>query len=203
MTQPLERGCTYHIYNRGNNRENLFREKRNYVHFLNLYHRHIVPIALTFAYCLLKNHFHLLVYLKTEEEIREDYRDLTGLQNLSGLEKLIKRPPSRAFSNLFNAYTKSINRAYDRTGSLFERPFHRRRVDSDRYFYQLIIYIHQNPQHHQFVDDFRDWPYSSYNAIISDKPTQIARDEVLNRFDNVYGFIEQHLQLMELDIDDD
>jgi REP element-mobilizing transposase RayT len=61
---PLQYGLTYHIYNRGNNRENIFIEERNYRCFLQLYLKYIEPIAWTFAYCLLRNHFHLLVRIK-------------------------------------------------------------------------------------------------------------------------------------------
>ncbi len=56
---PLEPGKYYHIYNRGNNRENIFKEDRNYAYFLKLYVFHVGPIADTYAYCLLRNHFHL------------------------------------------------------------------------------------------------------------------------------------------------
>lgn len=72
MSSPtiLSLDTYYHIYNRGNNRENIFQEDRNYWHFLKLYLHHIEPIAQTFAYCLLRNHFHLLVKIKTEDEIR-------------------------------------------------------------------------------------------------------------------------------------
>lgn len=70
MTSPaaLQYGQYYHIYNRGNNQENLFREERNYRYFLKLYASYIEPIADTYAYCLLRNHFHLLVRIKTVEE---------------------------------------------------------------------------------------------------------------------------------------
>lgn len=54
---PLFPGHYYHIYNRGNNGEDIFLEARNYDYFLNLYQKYISPIAETFAYCLLKNHF--------------------------------------------------------------------------------------------------------------------------------------------------
>ena len=66
MSKPvlLQPGRYYHIYNRGNNRENLFLEERNYRHFLKLYARYVAPVADTYAYCLLKNHFHLLVRIK-------------------------------------------------------------------------------------------------------------------------------------------
>ena len=57
---PLAYDGYYHIYNRGNNRENIFKETRNYRYFLTLYAKHIEPVADTFAYCLLPNHFHWL-----------------------------------------------------------------------------------------------------------------------------------------------
>ena len=57
---PLEYGEYYHIFGRGNNREKIFFEERNYPYFLSLYGRYIVPVADTYAYCLLRNHFHRL-----------------------------------------------------------------------------------------------------------------------------------------------
>ena len=62
--QPLEFGVIYHIYNCGNNGETIFPEERNYKYFMQLYGKYIAPIADTFAYCLLRNHFHLLVRIK-------------------------------------------------------------------------------------------------------------------------------------------
>jgi hypothetical protein len=73
--------------------------------------------------------------------------------------------PSQHFSNLFNAYAKAINKAYQRTGSLFEKRFGRIEVTSDAYFCSLVFYIHFNPQKHQFVNDFRQWSCSSYNTL--------------------------------------
>ncbi|MBE9507489.1 MAG: hypothetical protein IMY86_05515, partial [Chloroflexi bacterium] len=65
---PLQYGGYYHIYNRGNNREDIFVEERNYLHFLRLYAKYIGPVADTYAYCLLRNHFHFLVRIKTVGE---------------------------------------------------------------------------------------------------------------------------------------
>ena len=65
--EPLLGDQYYHVYNRGNNREPLFRERRNYPYFLKLYAKYIEPVAETYAYCLLKNHFHLLIRTKDEE----------------------------------------------------------------------------------------------------------------------------------------
>ncbi len=177
---PLQHGQYYHIYNRGNNREDIFLEERNYRYFLKLYAHHVEPVADTYAYCLLRNHFHFLVRIK-------DPADLTGLEDLSGL-----KPPSQAFSNLFNAYARAFNKAYQRTGALFERPFGRIKVTSDSHFTRLVAYIHQNPKKHGFVADFRDWPYSSYYAIVSTKPTRLRRDNVLAWFDGLEAFERIH-----------
>ena len=69
---PLCYDTYYHIYNRGINRENIFIQERNYVHFLNLYGKYIETIAETFAYCLLRNHFHMLVRIKSANEMRAE-----------------------------------------------------------------------------------------------------------------------------------
>ena len=93
---PLEYGQYYHIYNRGNNREDVFYEERNYRHFLSLYAKYILPIADTYAYCLLRNHFHLLVRILTQEEqtlrVSETLR-VSPVEQLCGWPL---RPESRA-----------------------------------------------------------------------------------------------------------
>jgi putative transposase len=99
----FEPGYFYHVFNRGNNYENIFKEERNYFFFLMLMRKHILQVSDIYCYCLLPNHFHLLLRMKEEEEIPDKYKSS------------IHQP----FSNLFNSYTKSINRAYDRSGSLF------------------------------------------------------------------------------------
>lgn len=186
----LQMGAYYHIFNRGINGENIFREERNYHFFLQRYAKYVEPVACTYAYCLLKNHFHFLVRIKTEEEQRRDF----GTQNktLKVLETFRVLDPSQQFSNFFNAYAKAFNKTYSRTGSLFEHPFGRIEVDSDAYFLQLIAYIHQNPQKHGFVDDFRDWPFSSYHTLLSTRPTRLQQEEVLNWFGGPQEFKMYH-----------
>ena len=64
--EPLVQGNYYHIFNRGNNSSNLFSKPEEYEHFLHLYDKYILPIADTFAWALMRNHFHLLVYIKKD-----------------------------------------------------------------------------------------------------------------------------------------
>jgi len=185
---PLLYDTYYHIYNRGTNSENIFIQERNYEYYLKLYERHIAPVADTFAYCMLRNHFHVSVRTKSEEEILTAKKTL----KVSAKKPLGSDYISQQFSNFFNAYAKSINIGYGRTGSLFEHPFGRVPITDDRQFWNVIAYIHQNPQKHKFVKDFRDWKYSSYGIILSDKRTIVQRDEVMKWFGNRDEYLSLH-----------
>jgi len=130
------------------------------------------------------------VRIKEEKEIEEYFnvkKDLTGFQNLSGLI-------SKQFSNLFNSYSKSVNKQQNRRGALFERPFKRRKIDNEKYLRNIIHYIHYNPVHHEFTKDLKEWKYSSYNSLITQKKTRLKRDEVIEWFDNLENFVFIHSQ---------
>ena len=209
---PLLFDTYYHIYSRGTNGENIFVQERNYEYFLKLYEKHVSPIADTFAYCMLRNHFHIAVRIKSEDEIIPFIRKTLKVSSVNG--KLIEqgnptnredgqsRKPlgfnipenyaSQKFSNFLNAYAKSINIAHSRTGSLFEHPFGRVAITDDRQFWTVIAYIHQNPQKHKFVNDFRDWKYSSYGVILSTKRTIIQREKIMQWFGNKDEYLSIH-----------
>ncbi len=178
---PLEPGYFYHIYNRGNGCD-IFFEERNYSYFLKQYQKYITPVAETYAYCLLKNHFHFLVRIRDTPEV------------LKNSEVLAETTPVQQFSNFFNSYAKSINKAYDRSGSLFENRFGRLLVDSDAYFVHLVSYIHRNPQKHGFIDNFRRHRYSSYRAILHQRESQVKVNRVMDWFGNVGTFERYHRQ---------
>jgi len=184
--EPLIQGNYYHIYNRGNNGIDLFIDNENYTYFLRLYEKYIDPVADTFAWCLMKNHFHLLVYLKEDVEI--------NLKNLtySTVEVPEKINPSKQFSHLFNAYTQAINKRYNRTGSLFEKPFERKLVSSEKYFNNLVYYLHHNPVHHGFVEKISDYPWTSYNSVVTLKPTKLKRERIIECFEDLPNFIAYH-----------
>ena len=213
---PLLYNTYYHIYNRGVNGENIFVEDRNYDLFLRLYEKHLSPVTDLLAYCMLRNHFHLSVRVKSEEEILEtkktrkvsnQVKTLKVSSNYSGhnvqdfslvSDEHLQRKPlgsryvSNQFSNFFNA--KTINKAYGRTGSLFEHPFERIPITSDRQFWNVIAYIHQNPQKHGFVKDFRGWKYSSYGILLTEKPAVIKRHEVMKWFGTREDYVSLHNQ---------
>ncbi len=100
---------------------------------------------------------------------------------------------------MFNSYAQSFNKAYGRTGGLFERPFKRKRINSDEYFVNLIYYINYNPTHHGFVDDFYNYPYSSYKAIILKERAKIELKSVFHWFGDINNFIYVHKSKVNFD----
>ncbi len=183
---PLFPEQYYHIYNRGINGEDIFKQEKNYFYFLEKYTKHVEPIARTYAYCLLKNHFHLVVCIKTEKEIRNHFPQKAH----SSIDKLV----SQQFSHLFNGYAQGINKTYFRTGGLFETPFRRIHIDDEAYFTQALFYVHANPQKHGFIKDFRAYPHSSYSIYESRKPTKLMREAGLDWFGGEDAFRKFHRQ---------
>lgn len=191
IIEPFTYGNFYHIYNRGINSCNIFRENDNYAYFLKLYDQYVSPIADTYAWVLMPNHFHFLVRVKEEEEI---------FSNLDRVLNPVKvGTPSQQMSKVFNAYAQAYNKRFQRHGGLFERPFKRKQVQTIAYLRTLVLYIHNNPIHHGFCDHILDYPWSSYMTMVSVKPSQLNRKEVIGWFDDQANFKYMHHQKVEIE----
>ena len=165
----------YHIYNRGNNKDLIFFEDKNYRYFLTQFKKYVAPFCDVFAYCLMPNHFHF--FLKVNDE--------------QLFEKGIK--------NFFISYSKAINIKYNRVGSLFQGRYKASEITSESYFTRIITYIHQNPLVAGLVKKMEEYKYSSYTAYLSEKETMIKREDVIDWFGGLPGFIEDHKILIEDD----
>jgi len=191
----FETDCVYHAYNHGNADDVIFREDTNYTFFLKRYRKYIPAIADTYAYCLMPNHFHIMMRIKDKKGLVRFFKTKNpqGFQNPEGLNRRnLSNLIANQFGTLFNSYTKSYNSYYNRRGSLFESTFKRNKVEDDTYFTQLVRYIHLNPVKHGFTDGPGNWPHSSYNSYLSNKPTLLQRKRVLQWFDGLNNFIEAH-----------
>jgi putative transposase len=136
---PFVKGGYYHIYNRGAGRQPISHGRRNYLYLLRLLQKVTVECGVSvIAYCLLPNHYHWL--------LRQDSDTPAG------------KVPAR----VFGSYTQAFNRAFDRSGTLFEGPYKLLPVETDDYLMRLCVYIHLNPVHHGLVDTPEKWPYSNY-----------------------------------------
>jgi hypothetical protein len=141
----------------------------------------------TLAYCLLKNHFPLLVYIKENIEI----------PRTDGREGIFRLNASKQLGHFFNSYSQSINKAYKRTGPLFESPFERKWIDNGSYLTSMIYYCHRNAQHHDFVKDFTQWEYSSYSAIIRNDNTLVATEKTISHFGSMKSLKDAHSIFLE------
>ncbi len=174
--------ATYHVYNRANGLELLFAQEDNYLFFLEKYRHYILPIAQTFCYCLMPNHFHFLIRIKGEKELTETFK---VSENLEGLL-------SNRFSNFFNSYSKAFNKQQNRRGNLFMHTFKRKRITDEKYLCKLVHYIHYNPVEAGFCSNPEDYKFSSFNSILSSSPTLINRNEVIEWFGDKKNFIYCH-----------
>ena len=136
----------YHVYNRGIDRQLIFREPENYVFLLRRIREYAnrLDVAII-AYCLMPNHYHLL--------LRQSGEQPAGLL------------PQR----VLNSYTKAFNRRYGRRGTLFVGPYQAIHVDREGYLLHLCRYIHANPIRHGLVNEIGAWPYSNYHEWVGTK----------------------------------
>jgi REP element-mobilizing transposase RayT len=140
-------GCYYHLYNRGANRNTIFLCDNDYCDFLNRLRNYAVLHATSLiAYCLMPNHFHLLV--------RQDGEDRSGVM----------------VQLACNGYTQAFNRRHQHSGTLFQGRYQRILVDNSEYLRHLCRYIHANPVKDGFAFQPELWPYSNYADWISGRP---------------------------------
>jgi len=211
--KPLQPDRSYHIFNHANGFENIFRIEANFVYFLEKYRLFISPIAETYAYCLMPNHFHLVVRIRKRKIIEAliqinkfNFPKVSSFDmemgQISNFGKVIsdieiEKYLSKQFSNLFSCYTQSFNKVYHRMGSLFIKNFKREPIYDKTYFLNAIVYTHRNPIHHGFREKFQDWEYSSYNDIVGGVCDFIEISKLLTMTEGLESFKEIHQHSLE------
>jgi putative transposase len=193
----------FHVYNHANAFEDLFKDEFCYRIFLEKLNNYIVPYADILAFCLMPNHFHLVVKIRSEDNVKDAIeflynpmkvpKRITRVKQM--MQRLKKNPDlffSRRFSDFFNSYSKTINKIYFRRGSLFIKNFKRKIVESDHYLTHLIYYVHINPIKHEFRNEVKQWQWSSYKSFIMEDFDFLDTEYVLKHFGGVDAFIEYH-----------
>lgn len=158
----------YHIYNRGVNKNKIFLDSQDYSIFISYLKLYLDPLtgsdprSLThevnlLTYCLMPNHFHLLIKQITK----------------NAMIKLMRSVSTR--------YSMYFNTKYKRVGPLFQGKYKAVLITNDIYLLHLSRYIHLNPG-----SDPRRYPYSSYSHYLGDKSISwIKSEEILNHFKTV------------------
>jgi len=195
--------CIYHIFNRTNNNELLFKSNENKIFFLKQHSLYLSPYLDTFAWCLLPNHFRFLVRIKAENSIHFFLKN-SDEHSLTTTEKkfITKEIPvntliQQSFKRFFQSYAQSFNKVYNRKGNLFYKPFKRLLIEKETHFTQVIIYIHGNPCKQKLIKDFTRWEWSSWNSLLSESPTQLLREETIHWFGGKDQFIKIHCENIE------
>ena len=163
MSRPLRiqyPDAWYHVMNRGRHGENIFKGKEDYWIFVELLQElndvFNVKVA---AYCLMSNHYHLLVQ--------------TPDANLS-----------RSMRHLNGVYTQRYNRRHSCDGQLFRGRYKSIVVESDSYALELVRYIHRNPLEAGLVDNLLKYQWSSHKPYLSNakKWKWLHKDYILKLF---------------------
>ena len=162
----------YHLYNRTNNEEKLFRSEENYLYFLKKYRYYLDEYIETVGYCLMPTHFHFLVRVRENNKESEERCATLGK---CGTSLLI----SSKIKTLLSSYTKAINKRYNRHGSLFQQNTKAKPIASDSYLITLLTYIHQNPIRSDLVKKAEEWNYSSYQDYIDLRKGTLPSKEII------------------------
>ena len=163
MARPLRlefSGALYHITSRGNDRKPIYFEESDFESFLLLLGQVCEQFNwVIHAYCLMTNHYHLLVETP-------DANLAKGMRQINGL------------------YTQFVNRKYRRVGHLFQGRYKAILVDKEAYLLELSRYIVLNPIRANIVTKLDDWPWSSWHSAMGRCVTQnwLATDALLGLF---------------------
>lgn len=158
----------YHVYARGHRKQTLFRDKEDFETFTNLFARYLSRKAARdgngkfyphldrdvslLCYCLMRNHFHLLLYQKSEGAM------------------------SSLMRGIMTSYSRYFNKKYGLSGALFESRYKAARISSNSYLTHVSRYIHLNPR------SWRTYPYSSIQEYFIGKPEWLKPQRVINLF---------------------
>jgi len=184
MPRPLRieyENAYYHVMNRGSSGQNIFHSENCYHTFLNtLAEAHQRFGLQVLCYCLMSNHYHLLV--KTPEG------------NLG-----------RAMRHINGVYTQRYNRSHKTDGSLFRGRYKAIIVEEDSYQLQVSRYIHRNPIEAGMVETLDDYPWSSYSYYVTKrkKPQWLYPQDVLNQLSARNQIKKKYKAYIEMGVDEE
>jgi putative transposase len=193
----LTPGEAYHIFNRGNNSRPIFFNERNYFFFLEKIKTQLAPVCEILCWCLMPNHFHLIIYA-TEKTCSE--RPSFGGKPMQEFPFQI--------GILLSSYSQAINKQNKTTGSLFQQKTKancltgisgHKYSPSDNYLLSCTHYIHQNPLKAGLVRKIEDWPYCSFRNYIGTESRLFCYQERLFSMTGLTGadFYNESYQAVE------
>lgn len=206
MNHPFLPNMCFHLYNHANGNHNIFFSDENRKHFLRRFDKYLYSYLSIHVFCLMPNHFHLLVTIHSSENIlkqakidyphgltNKEYPILKDLQRLQALDELEAAAIiSERLRVCLMSYSKGINKQEDRKGSLFRKFIRRKPILTNNYFKCCVAYIHLNPKYHFGIDEWQQWEWSSYKRILLKEQTHLAKEQTLEVFDGIIPFLQHH-----------
>ena len=199
-------GHIYHVYNRGNNSQTVFFSRENYLFFLEKLRTYILPHADVLAWCLMPNHFHLMisvnhVVVEHSEQMSQD-RVSEGFTLSETLTKLSrKRTLNESIGIILRSYTRAIQKQQRVTGSLFQKEtkalcltepqgvslayfnthfgmMGNLDLPETNYLNVCFDYIHLNPVSGKLVAEPEDWEFTSYRDYFCGRKGKLVNREL-------------------------
>ena len=164
----------YHVYNRGNNKQLIFFNDDNYSFFLRKMHLQLKPYCDILCWCLMPNHFHLIIHAN---ELSCKARPAFGNNSIQEF--------SYRLGLLLSSYSQAINKQNKTTGSLFQQKTKSKELimksvsNSGSYIINAMHYCHQNPLKAHMVKKMEDWPYSSFLDYCGLRDGQLCNKSLL------------------------
>ncbi len=209
----FEKGYIYHIYNQGNNRQRIFFYRENYLYFLRKINTYITPYADIMAWCLMPNHFHLMVYVRKISVVVGRKENVGASKNSvgvaqSGTDAIKYRTFNDSIGIMLRSYTNAINKQQKRTGKLFREKTKAECVNCfngttpsfdlengttkinitqpERQYPEILFhYIHNNPVKAGLVKKITDWEFSSAKDYYQNRKGKLINKKITKEYINI------------------
>jgi REP element-mobilizing transposase RayT len=189
----------YHVYNQGNDKQIIFSCDQDYLIFLRMIRKTISPQAEIIAYCLMPNHFHLLIH--TDERVG-------AIIKQGGL---LIDPLTNGFRKLLSGYARIYNQRYNKTGSLFQQKTKTKCLSDaligtshnlQDYYFNCFHYIHQNQLRAGLVEKLEDWEFSSFKDYAGLRNGTICNKVLANKYCSYHPetFIKTSYQIIPSEV---
>jgi putative transposase len=183
-----------------------FSNDQDYLLFLKLYKENLNSILSTLSFCLLPNELHLVIKINAEQDLFNFYKQNDFFpdenESLESIKKLnqslaaqnfniFDKHTQKLFTNFLNSFVaESKNQKQLSFNKIAKQGFSKVELNNDE-IVSTITNLHLLPIKYKYCSQISDWKFSSYQAILSDKPSSIDRDSVLNLFGNKEKFKER------------
>ena len=200
----IEKDNIYHIYNQGNNRQKIFFNRDNYLFFLKKIKTYILPYADILAWCLMPNHFHLMVLVNYEElpVVDSTTHQMTSSHQMSSKNRTF----TSSIAIMLRSYTRAINKQENLSGSLFRAHTKAECITcsdgitplfynvngitqinilkpaEEQYPQVCFDYIHQNPVNGKLAKSATDWEFSSAKDYAGMRNGKLINRKVAGEF---------------------